>query len=208
MTNQRPEFIYFDMGNVLVTFDEARAIRQIADASGVAAQRVREILFDSGLQRQYEEGRVTAGEVYETFCRESGTQPDFDALEHAASNMFELNVPIIPLLVHLDAAEYRLGILSNTCHSHWQYVRSRFRILRLYFDPVVLSYEVGAMKPAERIFATAIERAGVAAERIFYTDDRMENVEAARGSGLDAVQFTSVPALAAELRQRGIFCNY
>lgn len=208
MTHQAPDFIYFDMGNVLVTFDESRAVRQIAEASSVEPARVREILFDSGLQRQYEEGRVSVELVYETFCRESGTRPDFHVLEHAASDMFELNVPIVPLIVHLDAAEYRLGILSNTCHSHWNHLRKRFRILKLYFDPVVLSYEVGAMKPDESIYQAAIDRAGVPAERIFYVDDRLENVEGARRSGMDAVQFQGVTQLAHELRQRGVGFNY
>ena len=208
MTHEPPEFIYFDMGNVLVTFDESRAVRQIAEASGADADRVREILLDSGLQRQYEEGRVSVEQVYETFCRESGTKPDFHALQHAASDMFELNVPIVPLIVHLDAAEYRLGILSNTCHSHWHHLRKRFRILKIYFDPVVLSYEVGAMKPDETMYQTAIDRAGVPAERIFFMDDRVENVEGARRSGLDAVQFHSVTELAQQLRQRGVQFNY
>jgi putative hydrolase of the HAD superfamily len=208
MTSQPPEFIYFDMGNVLVTFDESRAIRQMGDLAGLPEHQVREIVIDSGLQRRYHEGRVSSTEFYETFCQESGTRPDMAELEHAGSDMFELNVPIVPLVVHLYGAGYRLGILSNTCHSHWEFLRRRFRILRSYFDPVVLSHEVGSLKPEPPIYEAAIAQAGVAPERIFYLDDRPENVEAALALGIDAVQFTEVLPLAKQLSERGVRTNY
>jgi FMN phosphatase YigB (HAD superfamily) len=43
---------------------------------------------------------------------------------------------------------------------------------------------------------------GVAPEEIFFTDDRLENVEAARQAGFDAVQFVSVAELREQLRVR------
>ena len=45
------------------------------------------------------------------------------------------------------------------------------------------------MKPDRAIYDAAIERAGVAAHEVFFTDDRLENVEGARAVGIDAVQF-------------------
>ena len=214
MTRKPPEFIYFDMGNVLITFDELRAFRQIAEVAQLDGgaemdvARVREIIATGGLQRQYEEGRISSSEYYEAFCRESETSPDPRAFEHAGSDMFDLNTPIVPLVVHLFGAGYRLGVLSNTCQSHWDFLYGRIRLLRIYFEQVVLSYEVGTMKPADAIFESAIEAAAVPADRIFFVDDRIENVEAGRRLGLDAVQFTDAPSLAAELRSRGVRTNY
>ena len=64
------------------------------------------------------------------------------------------------------------------------------------------------MKPDSKIYESAIARTGVEPERIFFTDDRPENVEGAVTQGIDAVLFTSVPDLMNELKNRGVVTNW
>ena len=52
------EFIYFDLGNVLISFDHSRACQQIAELTGISPRRAEQILFDSGVQNQYERGEI------------------------------------------------------------------------------------------------------------------------------------------------------
>jgi HAD superfamily hydrolase (TIGR01549 family) len=102
-----------------------------------------------------------------------------------------------------------MGVLSNTCRPHWDYCNKRgYGVLQKIHDAFALSYEIGCTKPDERIFRAAAELAGVAPEEIFFTDDIPSHVESARRVGFDAVQYTSVPTLAAELRKRGLRSNY
>lgn len=208
MNPQTPRFIYFDMGNVLVHFDEARAARQMAEVAGIEPQQVRQIVFESDLQHRFERGEVSEQQFHEAFCEASGTQPDPQRLLQAGADMFELNVPIVPLVIHLRGAGHAMGILSNTCRSHWTHVRRRFTMVRAYFDTTVLSFEVGAMKPTPRIYQSAAEAANVPPQAIFYMDDRQENVDAASEAGFDAVLYTDVTALAADLRLRGVDFNF
>jgi FMN phosphatase YigB (HAD superfamily) len=49
--------------------------------------------------------------------------------------------------------------------------------------------------------------AGVAPERIFFTDDIEEHVVAARAAGWDAEVFTSAIGLAEALTRRGLPCG-
>ena len=139
---------------------------------------------------------------------DSAPDPDYHALRRAGSAFFELNVPIVPIVTQLAAARHRLGILSNTCESHWEYCHDRFTILRDLFDVCTLSYEVGALKPAAEIFHAAADAAEVAPSEIFFVDDRPEHVAGARDVGFDAVQFTTPARLATELRRRGVDFNY
>jgi HAD superfamily hydrolase (TIGR01549 family) len=101
-----------------------------------------------------------------------------------------------------------LGVLSNTCQSHWEHCRRKFCILRESFSVYALSYEIHEMKPDAAIFQAAAELAGVAPEQIFFTDDMAGHVAGARAAGVDAVQYVSTPQLAAELRSRGVRVNY
>jgi putative hydrolase of the HAD superfamily len=209
MTGQTPQFIYFDLGNVLLTFDAQIACRQMAELTGLAPDRVRDIVFRSGLQQRYERGEVSSGEFYEAFCAASQTRPAYDALHYASSAMFEVNVPVMPIVAHLQAARYRLGILSNTCESHWQYVADgRYVVIRELFEVRVLSYHERCSKPEAAIYRRAAELAGVDPHRIFFVDDRPENVDGAVQAGFDAVLYQGPQHLADALRTRGVRFNY
>lgn len=197
-------FLYFDLGNVLANFTVERLLRQMGEAAGVDAERVREVVFDAGLQTDFETGRVNSQQFYEHFCRETGTRPDYQTLACAASDIFELNVPIVPVLAGLAQAGWPMGILSNTCEPHWEHCLRRFAILPALFSTYALSYRIGAMKPEAAIFRAAAELAGCRPEEIFYLDDLPQHVEGAKAVGFDAVQYVGTPQLRAELRRRGI----
>ena len=96
-----PRFIYFDLGNVLINFDHHRAARQMAEVAGVSEQLVWKIVFESDLELEYERGAISTREFYEAFCTRTGSRADYDALLLAASDIFELNDGIVPLLSQL-----------------------------------------------------------------------------------------------------------
>lgn len=209
MSLATPEFLYFDLGNVLLTFDHRVACEQVAALTGLTADRVWDVIFASQLQARYEQGEVTSREFYDEFCAAAGVTPDYAALHLANAAIFQLNLPIVSLVSHLHSAGYRLGILSNTCESHWGYVaEGRFRIIRELFPVQVLSHVERCSKPGAGIYARAAELAGVAPERIFFVDDRQENVDGALRAGWDAVLFEGTVSLGAALRKRGLTFNY
>ncbi|HEX3724983.1 MAG TPA: HAD family phosphatase [Pirellulales bacterium] len=204
-----PEFLYFDLGNVLLQFDHRLAARQMAQVAGVAAEKVWQVVFESDLELRYEAGEVDDRGFYEIFCRETSSRPDYHALLLAGSEIFTPNYSIIPVIAALRSAGYRLGILSNTNASHWAYCyQGRYDLVGQAFDVFALSYEIGVCKPASMIFEAAARLAGSPATNIFYVDDIMRNVEGALAAGFDAVQYTTTPRLVADLRCRGLVFNY
>ena len=204
----QPKFLFFDLGRVLVNFDVDQMLRQVGAVAGVSPEDVRAAIFDGGLLRQYETGRLTSRDFYEAFCAAVGSRPDYEAMAEATADIFELNLPVLPLVAQLRQTGYPMGILSNTCEIHWEHCLNRYRIVADAFAVHALSYRLGAMKPDAAIFHAAAKLAGCRAEEIFFVDDLAEHVAGARAVGFDAVQFTSAEALAADLRQRGIRFNY
>ena len=176
----------------------------MANLAGISAEQVWQVLFESGVQEQYEAGEISRQQFYEVFCEQTGTRADDHALEQAGCDIFSLKSQVLPIIVSLAVNGYRLGLLSNTSASHWEHCRRRFSILESLFETVVLSFEERAMKPCATIYKTAVDRAGVPAGSILFIDDLAENVAGARQAGLEAVQFTDALPLAAELRGRGV----
>ena len=85
------EFIYFDLGNVLVCFEVQRVLAQMAAAAGLTRDQVAAALFDHGLQRELELGRIRAGRVFRTFRELTGTKSDLESIRRAATEIFWLN---------------------------------------------------------------------------------------------------------------------
>jgi HAD superfamily hydrolase (TIGR01509 family) len=205
-----PKFLYFDLGKVLLDFDHGLACRQIEAETGVARELVRQIVFESGVELRYERGEISTREFYELFCREAGllNLPDFERVLRATAAIFEVNHEVVPLVTQLHSAGHRLGVLSNTCEAHWQYVfDGRYSFLNRLFDVYALSYELKLLKPEPEIYLAAARLAGYEPGEILFVDDRPENVAAARAVGFDAVEFTTSRALAADLRARGVRFN-
>lgn len=82
---------------------------------------------------------------------------------------------------------YKTGILSNTGGLFWRYF-DREEMAK-YFDDVLLSYEVGIVKPDPRIFELAAERLGVGSDECVFVDDSEENVKVAEGCGMKGVVY-------------------
>ncbi len=199
-----PQFIYFDLGNVILNFSRSRQYRQMGDILGVSPAKISQFVEQDNLERQSETGQITPEEAHRLLCCAAESDCDFQALALADSDIFELNTSIEPLIVELARGGCCMGLLSNTSKNHWEFCHSRFPLLRDCFEHYVLSYEVGVMKPEADIYSVAIQKTGLPAEEIFYTDDLEPNVLAAKECGLDAVLFTDTAQLTRELSLRGL----
>jgi len=205
MTRIRPRFVYFDLGNVLALFDRGIAARRMAEVAGITPEAALAAAIDSGLQARLERGEIDWGEFHRAFGAATASTSDAAALAEAASDMFSLNVAILPVIGALEKAGIRTGILSNTCAPHWEHILGRrFAVIPGRFSEIVLSHEVRAAKPDGEIYRIATARAGVPAAEIFFTDDLAENIDAARAAGWDAEVFVSAPGLADALWRRGV----
>ena len=108
------------------------------------------------------------------------------------------------ILRDLRARGVRLVALTNwsaeTFHHAAQTVPEAIGL----FDDIVVSGAEGVAKPDPEIFEVLGRRLGHPIDNVFYVDDAIRNVAAARDAGMDAVQFTDADTLLGELRRRGL----
>jgi putative hydrolase of the HAD superfamily len=206
----RPEFIYFDMGNVLIYFSHQKMAEQMAQAGDIPPQLAWQILFDgkNALQWAYERGELNRELFYQRFCEAVRTTADIDALDMAGSDIFAINAPMCGLASQLAAAGYRLAVCSNTTPSHWRHCVDRYHVLSTAFVAHALSFQIGAMKPDPAFYLAATKLAAASPSRIFFVDDRPDNVAAAKTAGWDAVLYESASQTNQALRERGVVTNY
>jgi glucose-1-phosphatase len=198
--------LLLDLGNVLVYFSHERMCAQIAGAFGVPEARVRNLILGTSLQSRFERGQISESAFQQELEQALGRRIQLSALESAVADIFELNEAMVPLLDRWKRDGYRLVLLSNTCVSHYRWIRERFNVLE-GFDACVLSFEVGSVKPEDAIFHSALQAIECAPGECFYTDDIATYVEKGRSHRLQAEIFTDAATLARHLESRGVACS-
>jgi putative hydrolase of the HAD superfamily len=90
-----------------------------------------------------------------------------------------------------------VALLSNDAPS----LRQRLRRLDIdsLFDPLIISGDIGVMKPAPAAYHAVIERIGLPAAQCVFIDDLPANVAGAQAVGMHAVQYVAGLDLAAAL---------
>src|SRR4029077_1171989 len=96
-----------------------------------------------------------------------------------------------------------LYALSNWPTEGFSFALKRFDFLG-WFRGILVSGEVGVIKPDPRIYELLIERFGVEPQRTVYIDDVEANVVTARLFGMHAIHFTTPAALREELVGLGL----
>ena len=200
--NPEHKALIFDLGRVLVHFDFTRGYRALEGLCPYAASEIPKRIATTRLMQGLETGVIAPRDFYAQFSDLLELRTDYNRFCEIWTSIFTHELLPEALLEAL-AKRYRLVLLSNTNPIHFEMIRGAYPHLR-HFHDLVLSYEVGALKPDEAIYRAALSKAGCEARRCFYTDDIPEFVEGGRRAGMDAVQFESREQLEGELRARGI----
>jgi putative hydrolase of the HAD superfamily len=186
--------ILFDLGKVLVDFDMTGCESTLAAHSRLDRAGLVAALWDSGWPYRYERGEVTADEFHRYLIDSVGLSMDFRSFMKCWTEVFD-PTPILPdHVLPTLAALFPMTLVSNTNQAHAEFVRDNYNVFP-FFQNLVLSYQVGALKPEPRIFEYAIEVAGHPPDRLLMIDDRPENVEAAASLGLHTHRFESFRGL-------------
>lgn len=150
---------------------------------------------------RFERGEIDEAELATTFFAD-GTVLDVDGLKAAMHEAYRLLPGIEALLGDLAAAGVAMHVLSN--YPRWyRLIEDKLQLSR-WVQWSFVSCETGVRKPDPRAYAHAHTRLGVAPRSCVFVDDREDNCEAARASGMQALVFTDAQALRSALRGLGI----
>ena len=203
----RTPALIFDFGNVVAFFDYRRACADLGRRAGLSGEDFLERLRANGfsdLIRRYERGAIDARAFSQGVSALAGLEFDHDEFARAWSDIFALNEPVARLVEALRARGYTLVLGSNTNDLHAAQFRGQFAATLAHFDRLVLSYEVGAIKPDPAFYRACAEAAEAPPADCLFIDDLPENVAGAEAAGLAAHLFRDVPTLVADLRSRGV----
>jgi FMN phosphatase YigB (HAD superfamily) len=199
----KPEVVVFDLGKVLVDFDYSIAGRRIAAQSNLSPVEVQKFLDHSPLLYRYETGLMTRQEFFETVRDHTGFRGSPEEFGGYFADIFTEMPTMTALHAELRHRGIPTYIFSNTNDLAIEHIRRAFPFFA-QFDGYILSYEIGAMKPTEKIYEAMEKMSGKRDAQIVYLDDRPENVAAGAARGWQVILQTEPAQSRTALERLGL----
>ncbi|HOW53112.1 MAG TPA: HAD family phosphatase [Syntrophorhabdaceae bacterium] len=184
----------FDLGKVILPFEHRQIAVKLHEASMIRDRfkpdDVFQFLFDHsrGFVNVYEEGRTTSREFFMKLRERYKLDLEFEEFKEIWNNIFEEDPAVNEVILYLKKKGYPVFLLSNTNELHFAHIIEKYPIVN-YLDEWILSFEVGAKKPSEKIYDTIFEKKTVERHEVLYIDDIPQYVEAAASYGIPGIVF-------------------
>ena len=203
MSLRKYSAIVFDLGNVLIPFDYTIAINMLNQIEqGLGSRFYEHYKSNYPLHREFEKGRIPESEFVNKMLEVVNHKIDANAFCRLYADIFSLNKDVISLLPILKK-NYKLFLLSNTDSIHKKYGWEKYNFLS-NFEKLILSFEVGSVKPEEKIYRAVESASGLVCEEHLFIDDIQEYVDGAKNIGWDAVRFDGYNKLVKDLEERHV----
>lgn len=174
----KPKAIIFDFFGVICTNVAGRWFKEYLPRSD--ADFVHETMFRADL------GHESENETFAKLAQASGVSHDVRErwLKDAV-----IDKELVEMIRKLKGS-YKTAVCTNAPAEFFREV-ARENNLEDAFDVIVVSSEVGMVKPENDIFHLVCERLGIAPEEAVFIDDTERNVRAAEALGMQGVVFSS-----------------
>jgi len=197
--------VIFDYGMVLSAPPDPAAWQRIRVITGFSEQVLQRSYWQ--FRHAYDRGDLSGLAYWEQVAAYAETNFTPEQVQDLIVADVELwtriNTPMLDWAQRLQRAGTRTGILSNIGDAMAQGLLNKFQWLDA-FDHLIWSYRLRIAKPEPAIYHAAAEGLETPLPNILFIDDRLENVEAARKTGMHAVQYLDHAAFVQELEQRGL----
>jgi 2-haloacid dehalogenase len=199
---RRPVIVY-DLGGVLIDWDPRHLYRQLIEDEAAMEWFLAEVCHTAWNEEQ-DRGRSFAAAIEEAAARHPEHRPLIAAYFERWAEMMAGEIEgSVAILEELQSAGYELHALTNWSAETFPHARERFAFLE-WFDSILVSADVGLIKPDPAIFDLLLERIGRTPADCIYIDDNPKNVASAAALGFDAIAFRSAAQLRADLEDRGL----
>jgi len=197
-----PQAIVFDFGGVLTGEPNREAvITFIRQSFHFSAEEFEKINQEKRLA--VKQGK-TDEEFWIAYAKNKGIKLPANwsaSFRSVMKDAIGVNPEMYALVGQLKEQQIPVALLSNIDDRLSKLIRD----FGLYepFKPCLLSCEIGVEKPDLKAYELLLKTLNLPAKDVVFIDDRLENVEAAKTIGLDAILFESEQQLRTDLITRG-----
>ncbi|MBN1326388.1 MAG: HAD-IA family hydrolase [Candidatus Cloacimonetes bacterium] len=167
------ENVIFDLGKVLINFDFTAFYQKLGyNARERSLDEASEAIFD------FEAGKTSKQEFLDELKIIYDFDLPLDEFKILWCEIFSEMTDMIQLARKISE-KYPVYIFSNTDEIHFPYIWENYPSLHFFRDNLMLSYQLGAVKPHPEAYIKALQKYDLKPEKCLFIDDHPLNIKAA-----------------------------
>ena len=152
------------------------------------------------LAQDIDNGKINLQEYYARLSKLSGQTAG--SLQQEFENNVQFDTQVLQLIDNLHR-NYRIVLVTNSPSTMVRIILQKNNLEHL-FDEIIISGEVGYVKPDREIFELALQRMSILASEAIFIDDLQPYVDGAKRLGVTGIQFKHAEQLENDLQKLGI----
>jgi len=191
--------VFFDLGGVILRTEYQAPREHLAEKLGMEYDDLVKVVFDSESGYNASLGTITPDEHWAAVVKRlKRPASEMEAIRHEFFAGDIIDRTLLEFLRSLRST-YKTGLISNAWGDLRDYiVREKFDDA---FDHMIISAEVGAVKPEAKIYQIALEQAGVSANEAVFVDDFAVNIEGCEKVGMHGIYFEDAESTLLQLKE-------
>lgn len=192
--------VIFDLSDVCFNAEEPPFIKAFAAKHGLDFPEF-ETRYNNFLHKA-ENHEIAGRDIWKEILTHYGIRENIDGLIRnmiAGKKPYKKTFELIAKLRRIC----KTAFFTNYNEDYWKLIKRGFDFSN-YFDVGLVSYQIGARKPAVKGFKHLLKKLAVKPAEVVFTDDSAKNLENARKLGIRTIQFQNVEQLARDLREKGV----
>ncbi len=179
--------VFFDFGGVIQRTEYQAPRQHLGERFGINYEDMDKLVFAGQSARRASVGEITEDALWSDVLKR--LKRPASELQMIKDEFFGGDVIDRNLVNFIRSLRGKIhtGLISNA----WSGMRAfleKEKFIEL-FDTVIISAEVGMMKPDTGIYQIALEQAGVKAEQAVFIDDIQANIDASEKIGMKGILF-------------------
>jgi len=191
--------IIFAAGGVIMTSDKAYAF--LARKAGISYFEL--MTLRKKYVRSAQRGDMSAKEFLSKFSADLKISKEkLRRLFEEGAKLMTVDTKVLKIADSLQKHGYITAMITNTTEVYRKFIQES----KVYkkFSPLIVSYEVGARKPEEKIYKIALKRLKINAKECVFIDDREYHLAPAKKLGMKAILFKNAKQFKADLKKLGV----
>ncbi len=179
------KFIYFDFGAVLVNYDEV--FKKVCTDFNLDRDEFKN--FYNGFVLDMDVGKESVSGFWKKSAENFGLKNalEYDLAKSWVSD-YKIIQPVFDMIRSLEG-KVDMGIISNIHADVWWAAFEDNWVPKVKYKEILLSSDLGVIKPIRDIYEIAQEKANVKAEEILFIDDKEENLVEPKKMGWKTILF-------------------
>jgi len=191
--------VFFDFGGVIMRTEYQTPRQHLAERFGMDYDDIDKVVFGSDSARRASTGEIKEdahwAEVLKRLKRPASEAKSFQDEFFGGDVIDRSLVEFIRSL----RGKVHTGLISNAWSGLREFI-TKEKMIDI-FDTVIISAEIGTIKPSARIYEVALEQARVGASETVFIDDVSVNIEACEKIGMQGILFNDPQVCINNLKQ-------